>query len=745
MSTGQQIAHTAPGWPTRFAWLPIPLLLATIAGLWVADLRGVYESRTLMVLLNLVFTWLASLCICILTARGFLGTGQPGLLMFGCGSLVWGVSSLAAAAIVDRVNTTVTVHNVGMLGAALCHFTGLLWRGRVPRPGRWLAVGYSGALVIAVLIVGSALAGLTPLFFVQGQGGTPIRQVVLILATALFAFVALQMIGKYRRQAGSFYYWYGQGLALVATGLTGVVLLSVQGGILGWTNRLTQYLGSAYLFVAAAAAARETGAWEISLAGLEDTWRGNWSSAILWKQPRLWLLLRYGLATGAVAAALWSRLALVAWVGPGLPLYVTFFPAVTVAALLGGLGPGLVATALAGLLLDFCFLSPVGRLAVASPVDRLGLVIFAGMGVFVSFVAEVHLLYRHKAVAYDREAALRASEERYRLLFQSLQEGFYLAEAIFEDQGKCCDAVYLDVNPAFERLMGLSRDQIIGKRVRELVPGIKPEWLDVFGEVTRTGQAMSHQAHSEVFGKHFESFVFRPEPGRVGVLVSDITARKLAEEAVKTSEERFRAAFEGSAVPMSLTASDGKILRVNAAFCEMTGYSETELLARAFYEFTHPDDLGVNRIGVQELLDGTRSSLRLEKRYIRKDGRIIWGDMSSAAVRGADGRPLYMVTHVQDITDRKQSEEKLNESRSAALNLMQDAVESRKQAEQAKAGLERSVAELRAANADLARFNRVAVDRELRMVQLKKQVNELCERLGQPSQYRVEFEKEQGA
>ena len=259
-----------------FAWLPIPLLLALIVGLWVADLRTAYESRTLMVLLNVFFTWLASLCICFLTVRGFLGSGQPGLLMFGCGSLLWGVTSLAAAVIVDRVNPTVTVHNVGVLGAALCHLVGSLWHGRLPRPGRWLLAGYAGALMTAALIVWAATAGLTPVFFVQGQGGTPIRQVALLLATGLFAWVAWQMIYRFRRQSGAFYYWYGLGLALVATGLIGVMLLSVQGGILGWTNRLTQYLGNAYLFIAALMAARETGKWRFSLTAVDGALQEYW-------------------------------------------------------------------------------------------------------------------------------------------------------------------------------------------------------------------------------------------------------------------------------------------------------------------------------------------------------------------------------------------------------------------------------------------------------------------------------------
>src|ERR1035437_7328535 len=172
----------------QLAWLPVPLLALAIVCLWIANLRTVYESRALMVLLNLLFTWLASLLICVLTARGFLGSGQPALLMFGCGSMLWGVTSLAAAMVVDRVNPTITVHNLGVFGAALCHFVGLLWRGRLSRPGQRLVIGYAGALMTAALIIWAALAGLLPVFFLQGQGGTMVREVVLLTAVLMFAW-----------------------------------------------------------------------------------------------------------------------------------------------------------------------------------------------------------------------------------------------------------------------------------------------------------------------------------------------------------------------------------------------------------------------------------------------------------------------------------------------------------------------------------------------------------------------------
>src|SRR5512133_3670626 len=92
--------------------------------------------------------------------------------------------------------------------------------------------------------------------------------------------------------------------------------------------------------------------------------------------------LRYGIAVAAVLAAFGLRLRLEAWVGTGLPTYVTFYPMVMVAALFGGVGPGLAATAAAGLLAVFFVLPPIGAFAVSLPVDRLGLAIFAGMGLF---------------------------------------------------------------------------------------------------------------------------------------------------------------------------------------------------------------------------------------------------------------------------------------------------------------------------------------------------------------------------
>lgn len=157
----------------RWAWVPIPLLLVIIAVAWVANPPGVHESLRLTTLLNVVFTSVATLCISILAGRGLLVSRRAVLLMFGCGALLWGLTALLAPLPSSSANTTVTIHNLGVFGAAVCHLIGVTWGQRqLIRPGRWLVIGYLAAMVAAVGIVALTYSGLTPVFFLPGEGGT---------------------------------------------------------------------------------------------------------------------------------------------------------------------------------------------------------------------------------------------------------------------------------------------------------------------------------------------------------------------------------------------------------------------------------------------------------------------------------------------------------------------------------------------------------------------------------------------
>lgn len=137
------------------------------------------------------------------------------------------------------------------------------------------------------------------------------------------------------------------------------------------------------------------------------------------------------------------------------------------------------------------------------------------------------------------------------------------------------------------------------------------------------------------------------------------TALRVSEERLRESEERFRKAFEYASTGKALVGLDGRMLRVNRAFCEMLGYSEDELLNASYRVITHPDDLPAQERLTTQLVEGAVASFRMEKRYQRRDGRTVWAELSVAAVRDQAGEPLHLVTEVKDISEWKRFEAQL--------------------------------------------------------------------------------------
>ena len=139
-------------------------------------------------------------------------------------------------------------------------------------------------------------------------------------------------------------------------------------------------------------------------------------------------------------------------------------------------------------------------------------------------------------------------------------------------------------------------------------------------------------------------------------LVSDITERLRAETAERESETRFRTLFQQAQAGMAFASLDGHVTTVNPAFCELVGYSETELRTLSLVDITHPDDAAALQDAMHSMLAGEEEGRRIEKRYTRKDGEHVWVDLTMRLVRGADSRPLYFQTVAVDIRDRKRAE-----------------------------------------------------------------------------------------
>ena len=168
---------------------------------------------------------------------------------------------------------------------------------------------------------------------------------------------------------------------------------------------------------------------------------------------------------------------------------------------------------------------------------------------------------------------------------------------------------------------------------------------------------------SRWFGEACGEPVLGPHGDIVGLhgTLTDITGRVRAEEALREAEDMFEWVFSGSAVPKSITSATGEA-RVNAAFCEMLGYTQDDLAdGTTWMELTHPEDVAETQWQMEMLISGEQDAAHYEKRFLRKDGAVVWADVHSALRRGTDGQSLYFGTTMLDVTERKRVEEALRE------------------------------------------------------------------------------------
>jgi PAS domain S-box-containing protein len=257
------------------------------------------------------------------------------------------------------------------------------------------------------------------------------------------------------------------------------------------------------------------------------------------------------------------------------------------------------------------------------------------------------------------EEALRRSEERYRLIVENQTE--FIVKWL-------PDTTRTFVNESYCRCFGISEDECVGTSFLPLVvPGLHAAILRKISSITpdnpeQTDEHLSIVAGGETRWQQWTDRGTFDAQGRLIEVLStgrDITERKRVEEALRESEERFRSAFDFAAIGMALVAPDGRWLKVNRSLCDIVGYTEEEMLARDFQSITHPDDLDTDLGFVRQMLDGSIPYYHLEKRYFDKQGDLVWILLSVSLLRDRRGEPLYFISQIQDITERKRAVETL--------------------------------------------------------------------------------------
>ncbi|HPJ95869.1 MAG TPA: PAS domain S-box protein [Syntrophales bacterium] len=274
----------------------------------------------------------------------------------------------------------------------------------------------------------------------------------------------------------------------------------------------------------------------------------------------------------------------------------------------------------------------------------------------------------------QNEQAAMDNLERFQALFENMKSGVVIYQA--RNNGK--DFVIVNMNQAAKMIEKVDKT-VIGKSVVAAFPGVKTFGLfEVLRRVYRTGKAEAYPAtfyeDKRVRGWR-ENYVFKLPSGEVVAVYDDVTPQKKAEAALRDSEERFRNTFEQAAVGIAHLDLRGAFLRVNQRYCDICGYSAEELLPKTFQQITHSEDLEIDLQQARRLARNEIQTSAHEKRYLRKDGSVIWVNVTASLARSPDGKPLYFISVVEDISKRKDAEYALRQSEEKYRSIVENAVE----------------------------------------------------------------------
>ncbi len=317
-------------------------------------------------------------------------------------------------------------------------------------------------------------------------------------------------------------------------------------------------------------------------------------------------------------------------------------------------------------------------------------------------------LYRRKL-----SKKIQESELKFRLLVTKMEQGLAVHEVICNENGKPVDYRFLDVNESFEKITGLKREHIIGKTVLEVLPNTEDYWIEKYGHVALTGEALHFENYSNELGKYFDVVVYQPQQNQFAVIVTDITDRKEADNKLQISTKRYKELLRNLNVGVVVHNNDTSISIANKKASELLDLSIEQLRGKKAVDpgWKFFDENGLTL----QLQEYPVNKILSERRIITNTVYTVFrpskNDKVYLLVNGfpfvdENSNITEIVISFIDITDIKAAEKELKEQ----MN-------------------------------EINRFNELMVGREEKMILVKEEVNALLEKIGEPKKYNIISEK----
>jgi len=263
------------------------------------------------------------------------------------------------------------------------------------------------------------------------------------------------------------------------------------------------------------------------------------------------------------------------------------------------------------------------------------------------------------------EETLRESGQKYRSLFENMLNGFAYCKILVDENNQPIDFVHLEVNSAWERSIGFKKEDVIGKKITEVIPGIKESETDlisIYGKVALTGEATEFDLYFEPLGKWFSISVYSPQRGYFVAVFDDITERKQAEEALRESESRFSGIAENALEWIWEVDINGEYTYASPVCEKILGYKPEELLGKHFYDLFLPEEREQLKKAALNTFAKKKPFREFINQNMHKNGEIVWLSTSGVPILDERGNLLGYRGADTDITERKQAEEALKES-----------------------------------------------------------------------------------
>jgi len=244
--------------------------------------------------------------------------------------------------------------------------------------------------------------------------------------------------------------------------------------------------------------------------------------------------------------------------------------------------------------------------------------------------------------------ALKKSEEKYRFLFESMVDGFALHKMLFNKKGKPYDYEFINVNPAFEKITGLTAKQLVGNTALNILPKLEQCWFDVYINVVQTGESHSFNDYSNELGRHYDVITFRPMPGHFACIIADITEEMSIKEELQNTNMLLNGILDAIPDAIVVQDADHNIIECNKAGEDFFNVTSKQVVGSKCFNLLGEDDICDEC--QTKIAKDTKKPAKLE-RFIDKQDK--WFDCRSYPILDKEGNVTKIIEHLRDITEYK--------------------------------------------------------------------------------------------